>query len=527
MAVGEAPREVTLASKQLVRAQLDPQEVLRKVQAIVFPRRLRIRELFVDYDPRRSLRVSRQQFIRALDSAAIKVTHEEAECLAAHFLDAPTGDVHYGRFADEVNAVFGPKHLEATPMQEVAPPGAGVPPSSMPNAPRPEHQEILEYVLHRVSLLTKTRGIVLKYLYQDFDKLHSGFVTEHQFRRQFPLTAHLTDEEMDVLIERYTHAGRSALNGVNYRQLHEDVTERAAASAEPPFPRSDLVLRVDPSERWTSEQFLPEEKVQAFVVERRIRLRDPFTDFDPLRKGYTTRGQACSILSTLGVKLPKADLDALLDKYCREDGMFNYARFCDLVDEAFTVKGLETAPLARIQMADAGTTLPARRNQRVLDDQQVFEIERLEEDVRARVQQRRIFLKPMLQDFDPARRGHVSKSQFARALGTLGFELNEEEVNLLAQKYCDLGNRYDVNYLLFCEVCDPPVETLIAKNEDRRCNLKPDKTYFTRQYDSGVVSGPASIAGRCGEVVPYAQSSEIVTGTGRLDRSHLKVLSTN
>lgn len=112
-------------------------------------------------------------------------------------------------------------------------------------------------------------------------------------------------------------------------------------------------------------------------------------------------------------------------------------------------------------------------------------------------------------------------------MGSLGFELNEEEVNLLALKYCYLGNKFDVNYLHFCQVCDPPLEAQIAQAEDRRCNLKPDQTYFTRRYDNGAVSGPASLAGRCGEVVPYALSSEVVTGTGKLDRSPMKILSTH
>ena len=34
--------------------------------------------------------------------------------------------VHYGRFSDDVDTVFGPKYLEATPLAEVPIPGAGV-----------------------------------------------------------------------------------------------------------------------------------------------------------------------------------------------------------------------------------------------------------------------------------------------------------------------------------------------------------------------------------------------------------------
>merc|ERR1711964_265435 len=132
----------------------------------------------------------------------------------------------------------------------------------------------------------------------------------------------------------------------------------------------------------------------------------------------------------------------------------------------------ERDPLTRISMPDESSTLPARRNCMKISEEMVAEIARVEEDIRARVIQRRIALKPQFLDFDPCRRGHVTKNQFARALGSLGFELTEDEVNLLAMKYCDFGNKFDT-------------------------------------------------------VVPQEHSNRVVEGTGKVDRSHLKVLTTN
>ena len=74
--------------------------------------------------------------------------------------------------------------------------------------------------------------------------------------------------------------------------------------------------------------------------------------------------------------------------------MFNYAQFCDYVDEAFSVKGLEKTPLTRIMMPDVAVTLPGRRNRMKLTEEDEYEIARVEEDISARVQQRRIYLKP-------------------------------------------------------------------------------------------------------------------------------------
>merc|ERR1712194_500992 len=53
-------------------------------------------------------------------------------------------------------------------------------------------------ILHRVALLTQTKGIVMKYCFEDAERKEStsllvrrraGRVTEAQFRRCFPLSA--------------------------------------------------------------------------------------------------------------------------------------------------------------------------------------------------------------------------------------------------------------------------------------------------------------------------------------------------
>jgi Ca2+-binding EF-hand superfamily protein len=507
-------------------AVYDLDAVEKRIQATVFSRRLRIKEMFRDYDPRRSWRCTKQQFIRALDKAGIHITYGEACALADSYLDDKWGDVNYARFSDKIDECFGPKYLEGQPLAQVDPPGTGVVTAYQTNNLGDEQQdEILAYVLHRISLLCRTRGIVFKNCFRYFDKVSCGCVTELQFRRSFPFEG-FTEQEMDTLVTRYTDKTRSTLNGVNYLTMHEDVMDRSVAPPDPPYPRSDLVIRPDGS-AWTSSDYTPEEKVQAKVVERRIRIREWFTDYDPLRKGYCTTGQARSILGLLGINIALSDWETLVAKYGREDGMFNYGQFCDFVDEAFSVKGLERTPTTRISMPDVAVTLPGRRNRQKLTPDDEYEIGRVEEDIRAKVSQRRIFLKPYFEDFDPARHGHVSKNQFGRALGSLGFELTEDEVNLLAMKYCDLGNKFDMNYWDFCNCCDPKPVWMDQAIKDRRVDLKPDKTYFTRDFPVGVVSGPGSVAGRCHSVVSEEITNRVVDrGPKTLERTAEKILCT-
>lgn len=295
----------------------DVAEIEKRIQGMVLARRIRLKDIFRDYDPRRSWRCTKNQFIRVLDNASLKILYGEAAALADAYTDEGTGEVRYGKFSDNIDKVFGPKHLEATPLQEVDPPGTDIQLGYRANQLRTvDDEEILAYVLHRVSLLCRTRGISIKECFRWFDRQNQGCVTEQQFRRSFPFEG-FTEQELDVLVERYTDRDRSVLNGVNYRTLHHDVMDREEAALDPPYPRSDLVLRPDSAE-WTDADHTPEEKVQARVVERRIRIREWFSDYDPLRKGYCTAGQARSILSLLNVPVAQKDWDALCEKYMRE-----------------------------------------------------------------------------------------------------------------------------------------------------------------------------------------------------------------
>merc|ERR550514_2337164 len=101
--------------------------------------------------------------------------------------------------------------------------------------------------------------------------------------------------------------------------------------------------------------------------------------------------------------------------------MFNYFGFCADIDSAFSADELEKEPLARIGRTDGTTTLPARRNRKLVSDEDNMAIDNLEIEIASRIKERRILLRPTFEDFDPIRRGHVTKSQFGRVMATCGF----------------------------------------------------------------------------------------------------------
>jgi len=466
----------------------DAGEILSRIEKSVFARRIRAKDFFTDYDKLRCGRVTKPQFTRVLLTMGLNIPPAEAEILAEHFTEdgpnvAPPQIVNYRAFCDCIDECFGVlTGLESNPGKHVPRPGENVPPEFSPNPV--ENEEQLDHVLHRLALLCKSRGVVFKYCYQDWERSescsltvprHGGKITIDQFKRSFPFVKDFDRQEMDLLIDHYL----TPENLLHYGRLDEDITEHMAASASVPYPKSELIKRDDPVQ-WTHEQLHVVEKIQARVVERRLRLSEHFQDYDPLRKGFCSTAQVKTVFALLKISLEPDEFNELYTRYTRDDGLFCYAAFCAEMNQAFTVDQLEKQPLARISMPDAQTTIHARRNFVALTPEQQDAIFKLEEGIRARVRTRRILIRADFKHFDPTHTGHVTKGQFTRVMDGLGFQMDSTAVDLLSYAYCDLGNHTDFNYVDFCASCDPPSEEINEAMAQENAPYKPHKAsqYF-------------------------------------------------
>mmetsp|Transcript_21402 Transcript_21402/g.44027 ORF Transcript_21402/g.44027 Transcript_21402/m.44027 type:complete len:486 (-) Transcript_21402:57-1514(-) len=440
-------------------------ELLRKVQVFVYPRRIRMRELFVDFDALRCGRCTVNNFSRALDKSGLKMEEHEVEILAEHFeqvgpkVEKPA-IFNYVKFCEAVDEVF-----------DAGGPGAMV--SSSPSStqlmtfvPKSIDEESETYhLLHRVATLCKTRGMVVKYIYTDLDRAaiaspsrvnprRGGKVTRSQFIRFWPFKKEFTEEDVERLAEHYT----TESGDVHFQALHNDVTA-VMDHHMPPYPRSDLFLKPDDTE-WSQHRLSPVEKIRAKVVEKRTRLFEHFQDFDPLRKGHCTCGQVKTVLTLMGLAkdIDKAEFEELCIAYMRDDGLFCYKDFVADCDTAFAIPNLEKDPLAMTSMPDPSCTLPARRNKMSVTSERMDLVSRVEDKIRKRVRTQRMLLKPAFVDMDRARRGYITRNQFARVMNGFQFGLDEVDVGLLCGVYCNLGNHTDFNYCDFNAAVDPPDE---------------------------------------------------------------------
>lgn len=457
-------------------------ELIHRAQVYISPRRIRSREFFVNFDPLRSGRCTKVQFGRGLETAGIKMTDMDVEFLAEHFTqDGPNVQkpqvVSYKAFCDAVDKIFAEEdqlEFRSTSMSQgfgdrgMSPSNSMMMTSMSSFSPQPvddEEMERLDHVMHRLAALCKSRGIVFKYLYHDIDRGPSpspsnmnprrgGKVTASQFKRLFPFKKEMVEDDIDLIVKRYS----TPKGDVNFQAIHSDVSE-VLAPEPPPFPTSPLHLKPDGTQ-WDHMTLNPVTKIQSKVVERRIRLKEYFADVDPLRKGFCTAGQLKTIFTILNLSkdVTKDDFNHLIANYSRDDGMFCYSALCSHVDEAFSRPGLEKDPMATTPLPDATTTAPGRRNRMTLSGSERKKINAVEDKIKQRIRVRRILMKPSFQDMDRAHKGLVTRNQFQRVMGTLGFELSQQEFSLLAGYYCDRGNHNDFNYVDFIKANDPPIE---------------------------------------------------------------------
>jgi len=460
-------------------------EILRTVQRTVFQGRVRIRELFVDYDKLRSGRCTGAQFRRALDLSKVFLPDEEVEILENRYRSDTF--IRYDDFCDDVDSVFSVKYLEVTPRRHVDIPGTPLKRSSRSAAA--VHNPPLHAVLHRLALFCQSRGVVVKYCYQDFDRSHSGCVTEPQFLRQFPFHKLVSQVDIERVLDHY----RESDEKINYRALHDDVMEYGVGNImKQPFPTSNWSPSKDTAE-WTSWDYSVEQRLMAQVVAKRIRLREYFQDFDPLRKGYCTVGQLRTVRNITGLHMSEEDTDHIIHTYSREDGCICYEALLAVIEAAFTNTSLEVNPTAKTEMPNVWTTFAARRSYQKLAAHEEQAIGQIEARIRDRVSSRRVPLLSLFQDFDRAheqgtkkavQEQHCSKLQFSRVMFTQGFELTNAEVELLAKRYCDKGNNYWFNYHDFCESCDPQWDIAIARQQSDLLAMNRPATcskYFTRR----------------------------------------------
>lgn len=245
-----------------------------------------------------------------------------------------------------------------------------------------------------------SKRILLKPGFHDFDRAKSQHVTANQFVRVLKTLGLMppTPQQFALLTRKYCDLGNT--QEINYYQFCKDIDRRS--DIFPKYTAKNASANLDPETNWpiphydhgvhrtqkntffnqnTAEvdvlnnRFTQpkvdvacdpsdvEDRIRSLVVMKRVRIEEFFRDFDKLRKGRVTRNQFKGILSSMNFALTDDEFEALCDTYKTNDPevFFDYVAFTASINKAFTIAGIDKAPLTRVAPQSNGDTLLARR----------------------------------------------------------------------------------------------------------------------------------------------------------------------
>lgn len=434
--------------------------------------------------------------------AGILLSKKEADELKSTYTDS-SGDFEFIRFCGDVNDYrqngFFEQHPEIDPAEK---PYRSAELKLLPISPleggsagvyvrlTPEETARLAVVHTFLRDEVSCRGLLVKVYFKNYDKVNRGLITTGQFKRELnQIFPKLSIADNDLVTKAYATADQTQCR---YMVLHSDIT---APETGAPIPHGrvcahyDDVMSSPPRAASTgaggaggatspSRSMIDPAKtlgynalgsdvdvsaIEATIIrqiwERRVSFRDAVSDFDPVRTGKCSRSQFVRALVTCKVSgISPAAFDKLADVYVAQEdttgNIIHWRAFSDVVEEAFVESGFEQAPLRTLSsFAHSVVTAPHPRFVRpevdaatkvMVDEAVAF----IKETARSK---RRYNIKPILQNYDIAREGLVTETQFLRVLAQFGLvPSGAEQRKVLLDYYRGQGiNAHMIDYRAF------------------------------------------------------------------------------
>ncbi|CAD8206649.1 unnamed protein product [Paramecium pentaurelia] len=422
------------------------QDIETRLQQDVYKKQIRVREFFTDFDRLRKGWVTEDKFRSALSMINFHFTKDDIEEIIRRY-KLNDGLVQYTTFCNKLEEQFLNNEAKAQVFQA-------------PQIFNQDEEDTVKRLMQAIKRKIATKRIFLKQPFQDFDRTACSHITIDQFSRVLNQLGLLPkDQYLQLLIRQYIDNGNP--KEVNYVKFCDDVDN---VHPDDDFIEDkeglDLISTLFTSKKLTDNintlnQVL--KKIQGDVVMKRIRIREFFKDFDPLRKGLVTESQFARILHIQNIPVSEKEIQLLLNQYKIDkipNGQVDYNQFCEDVDKIFTIKGIDKEPQAQVPQIDDSTTLPARRRYLQMTEQEAIQLDELLMKYKQAIQNKRVLLKPVFEDFDKTKQGYITTNQFLRILNQFNLFPDPISLNLLLKRFVDKANLNEVNYYDFCRIVD-------------------------------------------------------------------------
>jgi Ca2+-binding EF-hand superfamily protein len=404
--------------------------------------------------------------------AGFRLTDGELSLLAnAYRSPRRAGAVQWRRFADEVMAFVAPKTLEHTPTLVPLRQPELLARTIAERSQREEPPPDIARILGVVNKFVVARRISLTEQFVDKDPHNHKQVAPSAFAQVLQLMGiYLSKGQIDSLTSFYLDrdtkfvrypdfvADIGELGGVDFG---ENAGTKLVVNPRPEY-AIDIGKYVASCPKISADQlqWTPLlKRIQSFVLKRRLRIVEFFENFDRLRHGTVTVQKFRSVVGQLDLPLSEDDIQFTTKLFALEShpDLVNYKLLCQQVDDIFGVTDLHRTPARDATCRASYLPDPSLR----LSDVQGPKKDKVDQVV-ARLQKlvatRRVEVKQQFEDYDRApHRNYVTKAQFKQCVGRLGFFLNDEELELLCERYkcTDLD---ETNYKAFCDdiqaLCD-------------------------------------------------------------------------
>lgn len=389
----------------------------------------RIEQCFADFDQLRSGIISRSRFRRGLSDlglssiGSVNLTPAQFEALANRYQDNENSDsIKWTLFAAEID----PQGMEK---QLLPKPGT----INMESAST-DHQQVFQEAMKKLHDRVDHRRVLLKPIFQDFDRHNHGHVNKRQFRQALSMgELALTEAEMIAIEACYCND-----HGFNYKAFLSDLE---------PQPELELryLQRLSDIRAANDKTKLPEicpnkdlesifEKIKRKVFKERVRIHEWMRDYDKLRHGYIHRSNFRRALDLCRFGLTESELAILEDHYaaCKPEHI-EWERFSKDTEQIFTIDHLEKQPLRNVSQY-----VPSENADKLLSNENCQGVRNILDRIVKEVKQRRIQLFPLFEDYDKVHNGTVTRNQFRRVLNELqlaGTISSELEWNLLLDAF--------------------------------------------------------------------------------------------
>lgn len=411
--------------------------VMRKIKDKVSKERVRLKELFTDFDTLRNGLITRNQFTGGL--AVINLSRKEQELVCDAFasteLDGALREplVKYSEFCASINNVFGLSNMEKNPGadSDIAALAALNDDIVDPqNQLSPDEEQVLRKTLKSLEAYVKFQMVHLKPPFMDFDKQRRGYITKKQFMRALNARCpQLNLSETRLICKAFATPKTDSGDNVNYmwfikavdsadnvlgnleqisRGAAMPMTNTNASRSEPPAARSRNLVKPD------IKTLLLKLRKQSVV----LAIDKPetfFQEFDRLNSGNVHRGKLPSALEKAGFRLTEGEIAVIFEKYNIDGTRVNYALLLQHLRDC----------------ASEDSTGGKRKSEPII------------QKLRHHVKQQRMEVIGVFKALDKLNEGQVTAKQFRQALSVLRLSpnvLTRKEVAVLIDDYKTTDN---------------------------------------------------------------------------------------